>query len=80
MSEGISVAMTDMDTIFGSPVVWKDVKITGRKCCYNLSMASPMAVRPRRPAGVNNYVVKPFTTQVLLEKIQGTLTKARQAQ
>jgi two-component system chemotaxis response regulator CheY len=30
-------------------------------------------------AGVNNYVVKPFTAESLLEKIRGTLAKAKAA-
>jgi two-component system chemotaxis response regulator CheY len=30
-------------------------------------------------AGVNNYVVKPFTPETLLEKVQGTLKKVKEA-
>ena len=30
-------------------------------------------------AGVNNYVVKPFTPESLLEKVQATIAKAKAA-
>jgi two-component system chemotaxis response regulator CheY len=46
-------------------------------------MCTTEAEKPRvieaLKAGVNNYVVKPFTPQILLEKIEATLTRAQQA-
>ena len=48
-----------------------------------LIMCTTEAEKPRiidaLRAGVNNYVVKPFTGEVLLEKVEATLKKVREA-
>jgi two-component system chemotaxis response regulator CheY len=78
----VDLALVDwnMPNMDGHTLVTK-IRETDKK--MPIIMCTTEAEKPRvidaLKAGVNNYVVKPFTPEVLLEKVEATLKKLRQA-
>jgi two-component system chemotaxis response regulator CheY len=76
----LAIVDWNMPNMDGHTLV-KRIRETDKKLL--IIMCTTEAEKPRvleaLKAGVNNYVVKPFTPQSLLEKVEATFAKARQA-
>ena len=81
-SGGFDLGLIDwnMPNMDGRTLICK-IRETDKKT--PLIMCTTEAEKPRileaLKAGVNNYIVKPFASEVLLEKVQATLKKAAEA-